>query len=259
MNDVILIHGAWAGAWVWDALAPLLRRQGFRPHALNLPGNGHGTGTAEQADFADCVACVETALDQLDGPTFLVAHSGGGVIATQAAENRPDRIAGVAYVAGMMLPTGTGFADLTRHLVQRNPAAAGIGPHLIWDEARRYSEVPPASARDIFFQDVDDAPAWAAARQLTPQPEGVRAGVAHWTAERFGTLPRLYVEALHDRSVILAAQRWMQQQVPGAEVATLDTGHAPQLASPAELGEILGSFFRRVSTHDKACPLHGPL
>ncbi len=67
---------------------------------------------------------------------------------------------------------------------------------------------------------------------LTPQPErgrNIRAGL---TPERFGTVPRLYVEAEADRSIVLACQRRMQALVPGAEVVTLLTGHAPHLAAP---------------------------
>ena len=50
----------------------------------------------------------------------------------------------------------------------------------------------------------------AAAQRFCSQPEGTRALVANWTAERFGRLPRLYVEATEDRSVVLAVQRKMQ-------------------------------------------------
>ncbi len=44
-----------------------------------------------------------------------------------------------------------------------------------------------------------------------------------------GTVHRLYIEALQDRSVPIAVQRTMQRLVPGARIATIDTDHAPQL------------------------------
>jgi pimeloyl-ACP methyl ester carboxylesterase len=75
----------------------------------------------------------------------------------------------------------------------------------------------------------------AAAARLTPQPQSGRAVSPRLTAERFGTVPRLYVEATEDRSVILAVQRRMQALVPGAAVVSLPTGHAPQLSAPAAL------------------------
>ena len=45
-----------------------------------------------------------------------------------------------------------------------------------------------------------------------------RAATSPATAERYGEIPRLYVEALNDRSVILPVQRAMQALAPGFAV-----------------------------------------
>lgn len=246
VTSLILIHGAWAGAWVWDGLAPRLHDAGFDTHAVDLPGNGHDRTPAQKADLDACVARVRALIDTLSGPVGLVAHSGGGMVATQVAEAVPERITGVAYVAGMMLPSGTGFADITRAIKPQHPEASGIVPHLVWNHDRSASSVPADAARRIFFQDVEDSLARAAAARLTPQPEPARAAVPRWTIERFGRLPRLYVEALRDRSVVPAAQRRMQALVPGATVVHLDCGHAPQLSKPEQLTAALVHFFKKI-------------
>ena len=62
------------------------------------------------------------------------------------------------------------------------------------------------------------------------------------TAERYGRIPRLYIETLDDRSVILPVQRAMQVLAPGASVVSLPTGHAPQLSAPARLAEAIIPF-----------------
>jgi pimeloyl-ACP methyl ester carboxylesterase len=59
------------------------------------------------------------------------------------------------------------------------------------------------------------------------------------SAERFGRVPRIYIEALRDRSVLLPLQRKMQALVPGATVRSIDCGHVPQLARPAELATLV--------------------
>jgi len=63
-----------------------------------------------------------------------------------------------------------------------------------------------------------------------------------WTPERFGSIPRLYVEATLDRSVPLVTQRAMQDRVPGARVVTLDSDHAPQLSAREALVAALVDF-----------------
>ena len=228
----LLIHGAWQGAWVWDALAARLRAAGTLVMAPDLPGNGIDATPPEAVSLRLYVDFLSSLLENLPVKTALIAHSGGGVIASQLAEAHADRVSGIAYLAGMMLPSGTGFRTLTDELLPSHPEAAGIGPHLIWSADRLTSTVPPDAARTIFFHDLPPEDAQRAARRLTPQPEGGRAVTATLTAERFGRLPRLYIEALHDRSIVLPAQRRMQALVPGARVVSMPTGHAPHIAAP---------------------------
>jgi pimeloyl-ACP methyl ester carboxylesterase len=45
-------------------------------------------------------------------PVSLIAHSGGGMTASQVAELAPDLVTGIVYVDGFMLPDGGSFAEL---------------------------------------------------------------------------------------------------------------------------------------------------
>lgn len=241
-DPAILIHGAWQGAWVWERLTPLLADRGITCIAVDLPGNGSDDVAPGDVSLERYVAHVGSILTQLGQPASLVGHSGGGVVASAVAERFPERVSRIVYVAGMMLPSGMGFADLIAELIADYPDAAGVGPHLLWSDDRRISRVPPQAAHAYFFHDCTADDADDAARRLTPQPESGRALRAHLTPARFGRAPRLYVEAELDHAVILPAQRRMQALVPGAEVVTLPTGHAPHLAAPALLADTLVPF-----------------
>jgi len=243
MADIVLIHGAWAGSWVWDSLQDGLRNAGHRPHAIDLPGNGHDATPLAKVSLECYVAHVGRLIETLDGPVHLVGHSGGGVTATALAERYAERIAGVSYVAGMMLPSGVGFAGLCAEMGRNFPEVSGIGPYL--EPAEGGSRVPSDAACAVFFHDAPARAALNAARRLAVQPDGGRDISAHWTAGRFGRLPRLYLEATRDRSVLPVVQQRMQQLVPGAEHVALDCGHAPQLAAPEALLAALLDFFAR--------------
>lgn len=249
-RHVVLIHGAWAGSWVWDGLLDGIRAAGYTPHAVDLPGNGSDDTPASAVSLDVYAAHVAALIDRLDGPIQLVAHSGGGLTATAVAELRAERIAGVSYVAGMMLPSGRSFAEACAELVSTAPEVSGVGPFLQRSADGLGTRVPSEIACALFFHDVPLPQALAAAEHLCPQPDGGRAVVAHWTPERFGRLPRLYIECSADRSVVPAVQKWMQELVPGAERATLNCGHAPQLAAPDALLAALLPFFSR---HPDAC------
>ncbi|MGM0570256.1 alpha/beta fold hydrolase [Marinobacter sp.] len=238
----VLIHGAWAGGWVWDSLTPCLEERGFRVLAPDLPGCGPRLGDPADASIDQCVADLMNQLANSERPLLLVGHSGGGAIATQLAEAICERVVGVAYLAGMMLPSGTGFGEVVAEMVEEYPEASGIGPFLQWEARGQVSRVPGPAIREVFLQDVSESIAAGAIPRFGPQAEGSRALAPYWTEERFGHLPRLYVEALQDRSVVLPVQRRMQALVPGARVVSLDTGHVPQVAAPEAVADALSGF-----------------
>lgn len=242
LDPVILIHGAWQGSWAWQDLIGLLQARGLECHAVDLPGNGADDTPPGEVTLELYAQHVEDIMDGLDRPVSLVAHSGGGNVATAVAEARPDRVARIVYLAGMMLPSGMSFGDLLAQENARDRGLIGIGDHLLWSPDRSTSSVPAQAAVEIFYHDADPIAAREAAGKLTPQPESGRAVAANWTVERFGDVPRLYVECSLDRSIDISLQRRMQELAPGAVVRTLDTGHAPQLSAPDRLADIVWPF-----------------
>lgn len=237
MTDIVLIHGAWQGGWVWSEVTPALSAAGYRCHEVDLPGSAPVVEDRASVTFADQVDYLKDLFGKIDGPVIVVGHSGGGLAASQIAEEMPDRVAGAVYVAGMMLPDGARFADIVESCRQADPTAVGIWPRL--DHLEGMSAVPASAAIDIFYHDCDPAAAVAAAARLTPQSNAARDVGPSTTAARFGRIPRVYIEALRDRSVVPSVQRRMQELVPGAIVYTIDTGHAPMLADPAGLSGLL--------------------
>lgn len=243
-DPVLLIHGAWQGSWAFAALLPLLQAAGLRPVAVDLPGNGADGRQPETASLEAYLNHLGHVLEAVDGPVSVVGHSGGGIVATALAERWPDRVARLAYIAGMMLPPAMTFADLLRRERASDRALVGIGTHLTWPKPGLVSAVPPEAGARIFLNDLPHASAIKLARKLTPQGENGRSIAANWTAERFGRVPRLYVECLRDLSVAHEFQRRMQEMVPGAWRISLNTGHAPQASAPGKLAAALIPWLR---------------
>jgi len=86
---VVLVHGAWAGGWIWDDVLPLLAERGLEARVVDLPSCGED---AERLTGLDGdAAAVREVLDQTDGDVVLCGHSYGGMVITGAAAGH-DRV-----------------------------------------------------------------------------------------------------------------------------------------------------------------------
>lgn len=77
---VVLVHGAWHGAWCWDLVVDQLHQQDVPVVAIDLPG--HGVSTEPLTDLHGHGDAVRAALESIDGPVVLVGHSYGGAAIT---------------------------------------------------------------------------------------------------------------------------------------------------------------------------------
>lgn len=68
---VLLVHGAWHGAWCWDRVGDHLARRGVTAFAVDL--SGHGGDPRPLGDLHTDSARVRDALDEIDGPVDLLA------------------------------------------------------------------------------------------------------------------------------------------------------------------------------------------
>ncbi len=98
---VLLVHGAWHGAWCWqETFLPLFADKGYQTLALDL--RGHGRSPAKKSmrwnRIADYVEDVLAVADTLEAPPVVIGHSMGGLVC-QHLMRRTDRLAGVGLLA----------------------------------------------------------------------------------------------------------------------------------------------------------------
>src|SRR3954470_22180640 len=89
----VLVHGAWHGAWCWEALLPELGERGVEALAVDLPSDDPDAGLA---DYAATVLEAVGAREDV----VLVGHSLGGITIPLVAAQRPVRA--LAFVCALV-------------------------------------------------------------------------------------------------------------------------------------------------------------
>ena len=237
MATFVLIHGAWHGAWCWHKVKPLLEAGGARVIAPDLPSMGADTTPPGVVTLDYWARFIMELTAQAAEPVTLVAHSRGGVIASRVAEIVPDRVARLIYVAAYLLPArGTVAAAARRDtgsLIAANmiPAASGVT-----------CTVRREALRDLFYNNCGDADFEFARDRLSPEPLKPLVTALDVSPERFGRVPRAYIETSLDRVISPAAQKRMVATLPCDPVLTLETDHSPFLSQPESLARMLISI-----------------
>ena len=241
MTQFVLVHGSFHGAWCWERLIPILEGRGHQVVAPNLPGSGGDPAPPENADLGTYATRIASVIDGLAGRVILVGHSMGGIVSSQVAERRPQRLAASVYINGLLFRSGEGllgFLDAHGHLgvddlVLKNMKVSEDGSTATFPQER---------AAEVFYNTCTREQASWAASMLRPQRMQVYQDVLALTPERYGTVRRFYVEGLQDNAVSIAYQRAMTKRTPCERVFSLDCDHSPFLCMPEKLANILSEI-----------------
>jgi pimeloyl-ACP methyl ester carboxylesterase len=115
LTTYVLLHGAWAGAWVWKQLRPLLAQSGNEVYSPSLSGQSerihiggpHINLTTHVLDVRRLIEFEELR------DIVLVGHSYGGMVITAVADQIPDRIAHLVYLDAFLPQDGQSVDDLS--------------------------------------------------------------------------------------------------------------------------------------------------
>jgi len=235
---VVLVHGAWHGAWCWEKVLPLLESAGVEATAVDLPDASGVPG-----DLAADAGAVVRALDKLPGPTVLCGHSYGGAIITEAGMH--PAVSHLVYIAAFVPDAGMSVRDLPRP----EPGTARL-PAVLGDDG--LVRLAP-TAVDFVYQDCDPADVDAARlRWRAQRPEGFRQPVS---AAAWRSRPSTYALCLDDRSIDPRMQRAMAERA-GSEIVEWPTGHSPFFSRPDLVAALLTDAAHRPA--DGPAPAPGP-
>jgi pimeloyl-ACP methyl ester carboxylesterase len=233
IKRIVLVHGAAHGAWCWEAVVPLLEAKGYIVEALDLPGAGGDPTPADKVTLGSYTQRVTDVLNSRPEPALLVGHSMGGAPISTAAEEAPEKVARLVYLAAFLPIDGATLRTIREWATGAGSAPPG-GPR----ETTAHAFVIKDPVERFYHLCAADAAERAAAR-LRPQPEGPFTEPLRLTDERWGGVPKTYIICERDMAMDPALQRYMCARTPDIRIRNLNTDHSPFYSDPEGLTALL--------------------
>jgi pimeloyl-ACP methyl ester carboxylesterase len=214
---LVLVHGAFHGAWCWDKVTKLLDSAGVPSIAVDLP----------LTDFESDVETTSAAIEDAGSPVVLVGHSYSGSVITEAG-NHP-AVRHLVYVSAVVSePDGT----IASSIEGQTPTGLVAGFRYAQDGT---ITVDRDVARECFYADCDPVEAEAALDRLRPLGSLCFSGAVKRAAWR--EKPSTYALCTDDRALDPISQR--ELAVRCTKVVEWPTSHSPFLSRPELVAELL--------------------
>ncbi|KAE8800773.1 Esterase PIR7B [Hordeum vulgare] len=253
-NHFVLVHGLCHGAWCWYKVVAALEAAGHRVTAVDLAASGmHSARVDEVNSFEEysrpLLDAVATAPEGDGERLILVGHSHGGLSLALALERFPGKVAAAVFAAAAMPCVGKHMGVTTEEFMRRtssqgllmdcemlpinNNQGAGVaikmGPDFL--AHKYYQQSPP---KDLALAKMLVRPG----NQFLDDP--VMKDACLLTADKYGSVKKVYVVAKADGSSTEEMQRWMVTLSPGTEVEEIaGADHAIMSSKHKELCDVL--------------------
>ena len=156
-KDIVLLHGANEGAWVFETFRQTFEALGFTCHAPDLIGHGRRVGNAAKTlvgvGMADYLSDLQAFLETVPPKPVLLGHSMGAILAQQlAAQGLAGALILVAPAPRSgILPSTDGEKQLAQDLMTLGPFWKNvINPDFDLAKIYTLNRVPAAEQRAVF-------------------------------------------------------------------------------------------------------------
>lgn len=223
---IVLVHGAFEDASIWNGVIERLQRDGFPVIAFGNPLLGPAIDTAY----------LRSLLGKIHGPVILAAHSYGGAVITQAGDD--PKVKGLVYAASIMPAVG----EAATHLLERYPGSTfptsvepttytlpdgTTGTYLLYQPDKFHSNVAA------------DVPASVAALMLAGQrPMNLAALTEPVTSAAWASKPSWQVRTLQDRAIPVDEYEFEADRAHST-VIEVNASHAVTVSNPDLVADVI--------------------
>ena len=236
-KTVVLVHGAWHGAWCFGPVLELLQDSGIDAVAVDLPGHGDDPGPF--TDLIGDAAAVEATLDALatdgraDEGVVLLGHSYGGCVITQAGLH--PAVAHLVYLCAFAIDDAESAATAGAEAEGiSHEGRPNLGHAFVFADDGTTTLEPVGAADCLYNLCDDDTVTWALER-IGAQP--VANFMQSPTKVAWRERPSTYVVCAEDMGIHPDLQRILAKRCSTS--VEWATGHSPFASHPHLVADFL--------------------
>jgi pimeloyl-ACP methyl ester carboxylesterase len=231
----VLVHGAWSGKYVWAASKAMLERRGDTVMTLDLPSHGGDKTPIEQASLEGYKQAVIDAIGSRND-IILVGHSFGGMVISAVAEAIPEKISKLVYVAAYLPRDGESLLALSQE--DKN---SKVG--MYWNQtSQTAASIKAEGIAEVFCADCRPAVQQTLVRKHRPEALAPLGTPVTLSAERYGKIPRYYIQTLQDNAVSNQLQKLMLSRTSVVASVEINSSHSPFLSQTKAFVDALSGF-----------------
>lgn len=230
----VLVHAAWHGAWSFDKTKTILEESGAKVITFDLPGHGRDKTEIKDVSLEAYVQKVKAEILKLDEPVILVGHSLAGFVISQVAEEMPDKIEKLVFIAAMIPYEGKTVFDIVNA-----DKESQLLQNLIFAEDKSWATVNEETLKNVVYNKASSEQIAEAAPNLVHQATQPFFAAVETNANAFGKIDKTYIVCEHDKILSPAAQRNLVEKIGISKSLTLSTGHIPNVENPEALAQAI--------------------
>src|ERR1700694_1456197 len=216
IKNVVLVHGAFADGSGWEAVANILKNDGYKVSVAQPP----------ETSYAEDQKYTKAAIAAMGGPVVLVGHSYGGSSIPEAGNHQ--NVGALVYIAAFALDEGESCASIEQALPQASKAFKPDSNNNWWIEQEHFAadfaaDIPPEKA---WFMSVSQAP--ISTDSFTHKV----------TNPAWKTKPTWYMVATADRSINPDQERMMAKRA-NAKTVEVKSSHVAYMSHPQETAKLI--------------------
>jgi Predicted hydrolases or acyltransferases (alpha/beta hydrolase superfamily) len=220
IRNIVLVHGAWADGSGWKGVYDILVKHAYKVSIVQEP----------ETSFREDVAATKRVIAQQDGPCVVVAHSYGGAVITEAA-NDP-KVKALVYVAAHMPDAGESEAEDGKRFPSDLSKSTAIKK-----TTDGFTYLDPTQFHEYFAADLSvEQAAFMARSQVFNYAENFNAVI---TTPAWRSKPNWMLVPTKDRTINPDLERWYAARAKSQKVEVEGASHAVYVSRPKEVAALI--------------------